>query len=448
MVKLLLVLLLLFAHNICKAQLTDELNRHFIVAIDVVPAPCYRPVLQDTASRTAIERVLKYFEISEHDRLSIVTFGISLSNPDFDNFAYIPRRTYGELLWKNMNDADLSRFGNWKDIAYNQHHNVLTHHNPLSYNLASFQSGAKPYIMGKVQATCYANGNMVGANETILLIVSDQVVNSVGNRWEDEWADMAAVDGANINKYFPQVKAFIKSANETLYFNEIKIGNRDYYQIASGFYKNGTSVPYTIKAYKLKIAPKPLQAISLIPTPLPVKRVRRGYELSLDVLSFESIDSCYTIEKMELEIVRTGKKIEIYRKGGDSLSAGFSGEKPIKIGKADFRDGDDVKIRAWVRYKDGIYNGTVMNPYDPQYMGAMTIPQTVRLKEDAKILGVLPLSDFLWWWFPDDIFTAVMIWDLIILLLFILVVGLILYRCFVVINHYKPSDDKLKITKI
>lgn len=107
-----------------------------------------------------------------------------------------------------------------------------------------------------------------------------------------------------------------------------------------------------------------------------------------------------------------------------------------------------MKIRAWVRYNDGIYNGTVMNPYDPQYIGAMTILQTVRLNEDAKILGVMPLSDFFWWWYPNDIFAAVMVWDLIILVIFIFVVGLILYRCFVAINHYRPSNDVLKITKI
>ena len=57
MIKLLYMLLLLFAANICKAQLADEINRHFIVAIDVVPASCYRSVLQSTTSRAAIEKV-------------------------------------------------------------------------------------------------------------------------------------------------------------------------------------------------------------------------------------------------------------------------------------------------------------------------------------------------------------------------------------------------------
>lgn len=451
MVKLLYVLLLLFAANICKAQLADKINRHFIVAIDVVPASCYRSVLQSTTSRTAIEKALRTFDINEDDRVTIVTFGINLSNPDFGNFASIPNGKGIKLLWRSVSNADLSIFGDWKDIAYHQHHNLMDRHNGKGFDkLASFQSGAKPYIMEKAQATWNDNGETMGANETILLMMSDQVVNSIGNRWEDEWAEMSSVADARMDSYFPKVQAFIKSANETLYFNEIKIGNRDYWQIASGYSKNGKNLPYTIKAYKLKIAPKPLQAISSIPTPLTVKRVRNGYELPMDIASIASIDSCYAIERMELEIVRTGKKIDIYNSNNNKTRpiSEIDGSKLIKIEKSDFHDGDEVKIRAWVRYNDGTYNGIVMNPYDPQYMGAMTIPQTIRLNEDAKILGVMPLGDFFWWWYPNDIFAAVMVWDLIILVIFIFVVGLILYRCFVAINHYKPSDDALKITKI
>lgn len=448
MIKLLYMLLLLFAANICKAQLADEINRHFIVAIDVVPASCYRSVLQSTTSRAAIEKALRTFDINEDDRVTIVTYGINLSNPDFDNFASIPKGKGGKLLWRSMCNADLSIFGNWNDIVYNQHHNLMGRNKVFGYKPASFQSGVKPYIMEKAKAAWYDNGEKTGANETILLMVSDQVVNSIGNRWEDEWAEMSSLVDARIDSYFSKVQAFIKSANETLYFNDIKIGNRDYWQISDGYSKNGKKQPYTIKAYKLKIAPKPLQAFSSIPTPLTVKRVRCGYELPMDIASIASIDSCYIIERMELEIVRTGKKINIYNNSIVRHSSENDDIKPIKIEKSDFQDGDDVKIRAWVRYNDGIYNGTVMNPYDPQYIGAMTILQTVRLNEDAKILGVMPLSDFFWWWYSNDIFAAVMVWDLIILVIFIFVVGLILYRCFVAINHYRPSNDVLKITKI
>lgn len=77
----------------------------------------------------------------------------------------------------------------------------------------------------------------------------------------------------------------------------------------------------------------------------------------------------------------------------------------------------------------------------------MTVNQLIKIQNETKILGVLPLSDSFWWWFPNDIFSAILIWDLIIILAFIIVIGYIFYRCFVRINTYKPSNDKITINK-
>lgn len=423
--KKILLLLFLLIPRVCSAQLTEKVNRHFIIAVDAVPASPYAQVLRSTNSRETIEKVLTYFELTDKDRVSFVSFAINLSNPNFDSFAYIPNGVKGQLSWTKMDNADLSKWGNWDDIAFFQHHREIGG----SYNRASFLSGSKPYIMHRVHAT-----DRVGANETILLMLSDQDVNSLGNRWEDEWRDMSQVPDSHIAPHFQEVQTFIKSVNDVLYFNEIKIDNRDYYILRSGYSKNGKNLPYTIKAYKLKIVPKPLQAIATIPTPLPIKRVRGGYKLSLDIVSN---DSCYSIEKIELETGRTGKRYIIK-----------SGLSTLDITKSDFVEGDNVILRAWVRYKDGIYNGTVMNPYDPQYKGALTIPQTIKWCEDTRILGMIPLCDLFWWFFPNNIQMAVMTWNLIIILIFIMFVCYVAFSIFRSITRYIPNNNDISIVKI
>lgn len=426
--KKILLILFYFVPCVCCAQLTEKINRHFVIAIDGAPAAPYISCLKkEDVSRKAIEKALAEFNVTDKDRVSLVSFAVSLSYPDFKSFAYIPNGVKGgRLYYKKISGADLSSWGDWEDIVYSQPKKAKGTYGENMY--ASFLSGSKPYIMNSVCAS-----DKVGANETILLMLSDQDVNSLGSRWEDEWRDMSQAEGSNISPLFPKVQTFIKSANEVLYFNEIKIGKQKYIKVSSGYSKNGVDLPYTIKAYRVKITSKPLQAIVTMPTPLPVKRVRGGYMLMMDVVSN---DSSYVVEKMELEVVRTRKKIQLKE-----------GENIVDIDKSDFAEGDKVVVRAWVRYKDGFYNGIIMNPYDPVYKGALNISQTVEWCGDMKIMGMFPLYDIFWWWFPNDIFSAVMVWNLIILLIVIFIAGYIFYRCFVKINTYIPSNDKITINK-
>lgn len=118
------------------------------------------------------------------------------------------------------------------------------------------------------------------------------------------------------------------------------------------------------------------------------------------------------------------------------------------ISSDDIHTGDTLIVSLSLAMKDGYYNGTLISENNPRYKDGMTSKQIVKIQDEAKVLGLMPLADIFWWWFPNDVFTAVMIWDLIILLIVIVIVGYILYRCFVRINAYKPSNDKLKITKV
>lgn len=98
-------------------------------------------------------------------------------------------------------------------------------------------------------------------------------------------------------------------------------------------------------------------------------------------------------------------------------------------------------------YKDGMYNGLDMNPYDEDYRKGLTITQSVIFKDDAKIFGKIAMPDFLWWFWADDVQAIVIFWDVIILLLVIMIVCFIAYRCFLSVTTYTPQNNVIKIRK-
>jgi len=78
----------------------------------------------------------------------------------------------------------------------------------------------------------------------------------------------------------------------------------------------------------------------------------------------------------------------------------------------------------------------------------MSLKQVVKIQDEAKIFGMVPLYDSFWWWFHDDVMNAVIIWDLLLLLALIAVLVYVFYRLFVVINSYHPHNEDIKLTKI
>ena len=124
-----------------------------------------------------------------------------------------------------------------------------------------------------------------------------------------------------------------------------------------------------------------------------------------------------------------------------------SGKLEVFLSSENVSVGDTISLALTVVLKDGLYDGVIISPTNARYSDGMVVSQVIKIQNEAQILGVLPLSDTFWWWFHDDVFSAVMIWDLIILLTLIIIIGYIFYRCFVRINTYRPSNDKIIIKK-
>ena len=117
--KKILLVLFYFVPCVCCAQLTEKINRHFVIAIDGAPAAPYISCLrEEDVSRKAIEKALAEFNVTDKDRVSLVSFAVSLSYPDFKSFAYIPNgEKGGRLYYKKISGADLSSWGNWENIV-------------------------------------------------------------------------------------------------------------------------------------------------------------------------------------------------------------------------------------------------------------------------------------------------------------------------------------------
>ncbi len=420
MKKLIIFLITLCVCAFAKAQLSDSIVRHYVVAIDGA-CPFYSDVLHSTYAKNKVEQTLKKMEFKKNDYLSIVTYQLDLSNPNFDSFAWSPYDNNNEKIhWRAVNECNLNLLGDWNNLVDQQKNRLK-----VSANRYSFQTGAKPFIL-----KCLQNDSINGANETIILLVSDMEGNSVGNNWNSEWGTMLQ-QNVSISQHKEYVDNVIQSIFSSYNFLQVYIEGNKQIKLADGYRNKGIPYPYVIEVYRLKTTPLPLHAISSIPAQLPIKRVRGGYTFDLDITSHKND---YTVKKIELTIKKNGKK---YQSLGACLDT--------RIDKSNLSEGDTVVLKAWVKYNDGTYNGLIINPYDSNYSDILTIKQAIIFKDDAKIYGVLPVYDMFWFFWHDDIQSIVIFWDVVIAVLLTL---MIIYLIRLYIDKqtiFIPKDKDIKI---
>ena len=399
-------------------QRNSHLNRHFIVAIDGA-MPKYTYELFKTSTKDYVENLLnKYFDYNKKDYLSLVTYQIDLSNPDFNRFAFVPQLSNGNrAAWIQQSEVDFSVLGDWASMVYLQHNRLV------GINKASFQSAAKQYILKAVQQ----NSN-IGTNETYIILLSDEKVNGVDDNYQLEWNNISTSKGSRIAPYREEVFSKLRNINQRFLFEPIKFYGQYKHEFA-----HISKEPFVLAVYKVRptIIPS-IQSIANIPAQLPFKKVRGGYAFDLDL---STIDPMYSVIKTELTLNDKNKKYSI--KGCKQTQ---------NIDKQLLSEGDTVTFKVWLNYKDGIYNGLVMNPYDEDYQKGLTITQSVVFKDDAKIFGKIEMPDFLWWFWADDVQAIVIFWDVVFILLFIIIICILAYKAFKAVTAYIPNNDSIKIS--
>lgn len=401
-----------------------ELPNHYIIAFDR-SVEGRRTYYESSEILKILDRTLSdnNFNYSQ-DYISIVGYTMEYGNPTIDRYVRPYSCNDAPIIWYKLDGKNISEL--FPDWPIGQP--TLDYYNSP---YGSMQSLAKPY---SVIETRNQKSSEALANRTFLYIITDEVVNGTDDNYRQEWINASTCYGANyymFNDISDDVFGTLQAFNEEFKFLQIQL-NRDNSTVgkipisADGVYK---IVPYEV----VSVDRPSVYAITDMPSPLPLQRVKGGFLLKIDTHSL-----------FEKYIIRD---ISILTSGGQLLGSTDCGKLELFIPSEEVDVGDVISLSLTVVLKDGLYDGIIISPTNTRYQDGMVVNQVVKIQNEAKILGILPLSDSFWWWFPNDVFTAVMIWDLLILLILIFIVGYIFYRCFVIINTYSPANDKIKINK-
>lgn len=419
-------LILMWLSNPCKAsdsiEETNGLTYHYIIAFDQSIGK-YRPYYLDKSLLETLDNLLasNYFN-GERDYLSMVAYTLEAGRPSMERFVRAYNDMEGEILWIHPGDKGISkRFSEWPSGQ------------PLldlsAQPFGSMQSLAKPFA---IMETVRLENSHQKADKTILLIVSDEVINGLDDNYAQEWRNISTIPGADYKAFNLQsVEIFnkVKDFNEEFNFIQTPLlyGNKKSEKISLS--SDGV---YKIVPYELVSTEKPsVHSITDLPSPLPFQRVKGGYSLSLDSLYVAPYHKF-----MELTILSMK---------GDTLVNSHNPQGNFFVPSRLLSNGDSVRIHMNIALNDGMYNGMLMSPNNPRYPG-LEQRQKVRLANDYQILGFIPLADWMWpnWW-RNDMFTVILVWDIIIIGILIGILLYIGYKALKKWATYVPHDKNVKI---
>lgn len=414
--KRFLLLGLLFFSAICL-----KANRHYIFAFDVAYADRgYINAISSARMVSVVKAILENNSFSKNDYLSFVSYSLNMNSPDFNQFATVAKDSSGKQIkwaqYKNVNEAISQLTPNWYDIT-------IGHHLHNNGKVASMQSIAKQYVLKAVTSTKSV------ADETWLLMITDDLVNGVGNNYANEYNTVATAGNyLAFDKSRNDVFNFVGDFNKKIQFSVIPIKNvsgKKTINLGLG-YRNLKMIVYAVHPTVLPS----IHSVTDMPSTLPIKRVRGGYKIGINI---KSLTSEFDIDSIYLNL--RGKLIFM------PLA------HPKFINKEELSDGDSIAVTMTMKYTDGYYNGILVSPHIETYRQGMTINTQYKMQEEAKVFGLLPLEDAFWWFFPNDSTYAVLTWDIIITLIFIAVICFIAYKIFRTITLYCPKNEDISLEK-
>lgn len=376
---------------------------HVIIAFDRA-IPNYESTYRDVKTLSMIDKFIQDEIRFDNLYVSVVGYAMNGGYPDIDDFVvpYTDRES-NSVLWRNYN---LLReiFPYWPMGEPNKMSNY--------FRPGSMQSLAKPYC---VMETAVKDVNCV-ADATFVIFVTDEKVQGVDDDYSREWEEMSWYNKGAYEKIHDGVFKKLQQFNETYRFE---------------FRSRKTiDLEYVIASYELLPAVQPsIYSVSDLPSPLPIKRVRGGFTLACKV---ESHDTHYEVMDWA-----------VYSSSGSLFKRDNDGNLFIKSNE--LKDGDTLEVRMIMRMSDSLYGGFLLSRRN---CAGMALKQAIKLQDEAKVLGIMPLSDSFWWWTPNDVMTAVMLWDLLILLILIAITIFVFYVVFVIINTYHPNNKDIKLKKV
>ena len=402
------------------AQTDETIRKHMIIAVDRYPdkGKNYKKTLEETPQLiiNSISKLANNIGMTKSDYVSMVIFSLGTKDSSLDKYATCGIVNGKQLLWnKYTSFSDIFGAGNknWNSI-------IDSHENDGSP--FSMLTGAQMYSF----KACKNNEYL--ANKTYLLMVTDNQYNGNGD-----------VDAEFV--HFMQQGASRNLKREEFRNTCISIA-QDYNFI---YVCDETVIDHNMYPYKVTLFEvRPSSSFSLntvvnYPANLGLKRIKGGY-----VISFE-----YQLTSKDYELSRFD--VEIHHSNDDNKEKAtcYNGNLvECRVNSSDIR-GDSIVItlKGWLHKLDKTYNSAMLNPYDPAFSN-LSITQTLPLKDEYKIFGMLPLYDFFWWWYPNDLHMAVLLWEAILMPILILLVLAIGYYLLLKVTRYEPTDSSIKITHL
>ena len=414
-----LILVALSYKTFVYAQIGEDIRKHVIVAIDTRPG-FFVDSLKDSILMTKkLTNILSEI-VNDSDYVSVVDYGMPSNASSFNQY------TTSTVEWKTYGDFKKSLPQAWNKIAYMKHYDGMT--------LFSMLTGGKIYSFLQMNELKKKNSEKA-SNKIYMLMLDDNQYN--GN---DDY-----------NKEFQRYKE--NNSGSRLTEREFRstgikvtkmysfIWDREY-TIAEKYDEK-----YYATLYEVVPNDRPsLPSAVVYPANLGLQRIRGGYELDFD---YYSALPSYKVKKLSIESIKNAPNNTDV--DGIVFSENFIGKDGhVNIFIDSKRIGQktlNVVMRVWLEKTDNIYSGLVLSPYDKDCEN-LTVAIELPLKDDAMILGLLPMPDLLWWWFPTNQSKAVLIWDVVFVLLFVAIVCFVAYRLLVLFSAYHPSNKKIKITHL
>ena len=183
-----------------------------------------------------------------------------------------------------------------------------------------------------------------------------------------------------------------------------------------------------------------LESVLSFPHNIIAERKKGEYQVKFPIVGIKNDD--YKIERLVVT-VSSGSGDVIFKEEvtpGKELIINIPNDKLYGIVSS-----ANIEVKAWVKLCDGIYNNTILHPEGSKLQGAEGLSRriNIELEHDAKILGVIPLPDFLFYlsFWTSSQTTAANSWAWILIFIAIAAVVYIIYKS----NIYKPDTTKIKI---
>lgn len=414
------------------AEEDEPLRHHVILAVD--KAGCDGWIGSREVSGTLRDILLSFKDVDYQvyrpifrtsDYLSVLGFAIDASQQDMSMYA--TPLNFGDALirYETPNELQLSVLlaSKWSRLA-------LQKINPGNAPF-SLVSVAKPYALLALK------DSLVDVNRTFLVLITDHHYN--GNDFYDEIVsliqrqqELKVNSNIDVNRVFQKCYA----VEQEYYIRHIKTdtiwANRRY--APQGYVEVYEYLP--LQRYFS------LGAVINYPTKLVAKRCRGGvYEIELP-LTWRN-NPHFALKR--LDVFGVTENTPSFQTPDNALRLDSLSHVVFRINREEMVSG--IRMRAWVKLIDGVYNATVLTPSlsAPTFFGrnGLNVDIPVEYEDDATVYGI-PLLDLFWIPGVESQYLMAKIWEII------LPASLLIYLIYYMATHrtYRPKVKDFTLKRI